>query len=1246
MPVNRHLRQLPGLLLVAMLAVQLSGVGSDDRRVEATGIDSYCISIGAVQSLDGAAYCVKTFTSSATWTPPTGVSDVEYLVVGGGGGGRAASAGTIQERGGSGGSVVTGTATLAGTDVTVTVGAGGAQSANGAASSIAWAGATTISAAGGSTGAGPNGAGSDGPSSSITGAAVVYGSSGGKAPNYPGGTAAGRGANSSTNNCTGGGSATANRGGGGGGGDRCTIDFGTGTSYSYGIGGTGGSGVVIIRWIAFAVSSFVPSSTLTNSAESIDFTLTFTGDVDPASLTTADFGFSNSQTATGCAVTGVVATSATTFTVTVSGCSEGTVTPTILANAAMSASGVSGPGSDTDATSTTVDLTAPSAPTMSIAAGTSSGPALSDGGVTVEDGIRFTAGPSSNDASSITYSCELDGGAVQTPCPSSFGPLADGEHTLIVWSTDGAGNVSPSTSHTWTQVGPPIPVLAPFSDTGTSNSDRLTSDDTPTIELAPLVEGTTVTLRAQMSGQADVTCTFTVTASDRTCELPLTADGVWTVAGQVTDPQGTASSWSAPLSITVDTSAPSAPSGVDLVASSDTGSSSSDDLTADTTPRIDVSGGTTGELGTVTATPSGGGSPLSCSFVVGSDTGCELPEMSDGTWSISATFVDSAGNVSTAAPVPGLDIEIDSSTPGAGAPALAASSDTGTSSSDGITSVTSPVAEVSGLTPGDDVMVTATDGVSTVTCSFIATASTGGCALNGLTDGSWTVTSTVTDPAGNVASTGPSSVEIDTAAPAAPGAPDLLASSDSGTADDDDVTNDTTPSIDGGGSDGDLVTVTATPVAGGASVTCHYLRSATVQSCALPTMTDGDWSVTSTLTDPAGNASTSGPATVVTIDASAPSAPATPDLPATSDTGTDDGDDLTALTSFPIQIRGGLTNGDEVTVFATDGSSTATCSFVASPTVSSCTLSGLTDGAWTVSATAVDSAGNRSDASGALDIVVRSAAPSSPAVSVDGAETVGSAYQLTGDLATIRVEGPVAGDEVTVSANDGTRTVSCTYVASADTDGCALIGLDSGVWTVTTEVTDPFGRSASSSMNLTTVAADDGVTASGECGSAVVCEDWVGELTAEGLVLRPKDPGAAGRSVTVRSDDPSVRLTAAGIVAASGGRVELVGRGYTQGETITIRLSSDGTVLGTATVGADGSWTLTVTLPAPGDDGDRLSIVWPDGDTTHAASVAVGASTSTLPSTGGTDGAAVFVLIVALGALAVMLGSRRSSFSE
>src|SRR5262249_47289217 len=79
-------------------------------------------------------------------------------------------------------------------------------------------------------------------------------------------------------------------------------------------------------------------------------------------------------------------------------------------------------------------------------------------------------------------------------------------------------------------------------------------------------------------------------------------------------------------------------------------------------------------------------------------------------------------------------------------------------------------------------------------------------------DGKWTITpdvaipngaqniqARVTDIAGNTELSSPLPIVIDTLVPVAPSAPDLLASSDSGILDTDNLTNDTTPTFQGSG---------------------------------------------------------------------------------------------------------------------------------------------------------------------------------------------------------------------------------------------------------------------------------------------------------------------------------------------------------------------------------------------------------------------------------------------------------------
>ena len=83
---------------------------------------------GFLASLGGAGFTIiQTFTASGSWVCPTGVTEVEYLVVAGGG---AALANGAAGGGAGGFRTGTGFSVSAGTTYTVTVGAGGAAGAN------------------------------------------------------------------------------------------------------------------------------------------------------------------------------------------------------------------------------------------------------------------------------------------------------------------------------------------------------------------------------------------------------------------------------------------------------------------------------------------------------------------------------------------------------------------------------------------------------------------------------------------------------------------------------------------------------------------------------------------------------------------------------------------------------------------------------------------------------------------------------------------------------------------------------------------------------------------------------------------------------------------------------------------------------------------------------------------------------------------------------------------------------------
>jgi len=266
---------------------------------------------GTITETNG--YFIHTFTNvgDSIFATPFDI-DAEYLVVGGGGGGR----GGYNGGGGGGGGVQTGSVAMTVQAYTITVGAGGAggignnSGANGQSSSIAGvtnagggvgatdgggdgaASGTPQSNAGGGDsslngggggGAGQvgqnapadaGGAGGDGLASSITGTAKKYGAGGGGGDRTTGGTGGaggddGGGAGGVNLGAEDGFSATFYGGGGGGAGDsQGLVD-----------GGSGGSGIVIIRYLDpdAALIASDPVTNVTTTSATFNGTLTSTG---------------------------------------------------------------------------------------------------------------------------------------------------------------------------------------------------------------------------------------------------------------------------------------------------------------------------------------------------------------------------------------------------------------------------------------------------------------------------------------------------------------------------------------------------------------------------------------------------------------------------------------------------------------------------------------------------------------------------------------------------------------------------------------------------------------------------------------------------------------------------------------------------------------------------------------------------------------------------------------------------------
>jgi len=175
--------------------------------------------------------------------------------------------------------------------------------------------------------------------------------------------------------------------------------------------------------------------------------------------------------------------------------------------------------------------------------------------------------------------------------------LADGGYTVTARQTDLAGNVSGlsgSLSLTVDTTAPAKPTAAPDlaagSDTGFSNSDNITNDQTPTLQgLAGAVEGNATVEVFIDNGGGAVSIGTTTAAGDGSWSFTPgsnIAEGTYDVTVTATDAAGNTGPASDPLSIHIDLSVPLQPAAPDLVAGSDTGTSNSDDLTSDQTPTL------------------------------------------------------------------------------------------------------------------------------------------------------------------------------------------------------------------------------------------------------------------------------------------------------------------------------------------------------------------------------------------------------------------------------------------------------------------------------------------------------------------------------------------------------------------------------------------------------------------------------------------------------------------------------------
>ncbi|WP_454020596.1 Ig-like domain-containing protein [Azospirillum sp. Marseille-Q6669] len=717
----------------------------------------------------------------------------------------------------------------------------------------------------------------------------------------------------------------------------------------------------------------VTSAALTNST-----TPTLTGTAEANSTVTVTVGGATYTTtaASGTGAWSVNLSSATPASGTLSLNANGTNPVSVTATDA--AGNVSSAGTQT----LTIDTTAPNAPAVTSAALTKavkptiSGTAEANSTITVTvGGATYTTAASGTGAWSVNL-------ATATPASGTLGLNANGTNAVSVTAHDGAGNVSSAGTQTLT-----IDTTAPNAPSVTSAA--LSNSATPVIAgtaeadstVTVTVGGATYTTTAAAGTGAWSVDLSTATPASGT--LGLNANGTNAVSVAARDAAGNVSS-AGTQTLTIDTTAPNAPSVTSAALSNNATPVIAGTAEADSTVTVTVGGAT------YTTTAAAGTGAWSVNLATATPASGTLGLNANGTNAVSVTARDAAGNVSSAGT---QTLTIDTTAPNAPSVTSAA-----------LTKSTTPV--IAGTAEADST-VTVTVGGATYTTAASgsgawsvdlssATPASGTLGLNA--NGANPVSVTARDAAGNVSSAGTQTLTVDTTAPTAPSVTSAT------------LTNSTTPTLTGTAEAGSIVTVTV----GGAKYTAMAtggnwsidLATATPVTGSLNLNANGTNAVSATATDAAGNTSSAGTQSL-TIDTTLPSAPAVTSA-ALSNSTTPTLTGLAEAGSTVTVTVGGAT----YTTTATGGRWSIDLA-TATPTIGSLSLNA--NGANPISATATDASGNVS-APGTQSLTIDTTAPDAPNVTTVLSNS--TTPTLTG-LAE-------AGSTVTVTVGGATYTTTAT----------------------------------------------------------------------------------------------------------------------------------------------------------------------------------------------------------------------------
>ncbi|WP_186436401.1 retention module-containing protein, partial [Cobetia crustatorum] len=696
----------------------------------------------------------------------------------------------------------------------------------------------------------------------------------------------------------------------------------------------------------------------------------------------------------------------------------------------------------------------------------------------------------------------------------------------------------------------------------TVDAPALTSDTTPTlVGTTDAADGSTVTLVITDSEGNAQTVTATVENGTYTvdAETPL-SEGEYGVEASVTDPAGN-------TAISNDVGE------IDLTAPALTVDAPA--LTSDTTPTIvgttDAEDGSTvtlvitdseGNAQTVTATVENG------TYTVDAET-----PLSEGEYGVEASVTDPAGNTATSNDVGEIDLT---------APAL-------TVDAPALTSDTTPT--IVGTTDAEDgstvtLVITDSEGNAQTVTATVENGTYTVDAETPLSEGEYGVEASVTDPAGNTATSNDVG-EIDLTAPAL-------------TVDAPALTSDTTPTIVGttDAEDGSTVTLVITDSEGNAQTVTATVENGTYTVDAETPLSEGEYSVEASVTDPAGN-------TAISNDVGALVG---------SDSGAVTEDGVTEASGTLVDVEStdvvaGIQSDDYGTfsvnesgewTYTLDNEAAAVQGLDEGDTVSQSFVVELSDGSTTT-----------------VDITITGVDDSAPTITDISATADNSVTEATGDTVTgsFTVAATAGIAAVTIGGIDISDASTTPVEITTDEGTLTVTGYDAG----TGEVTYSYVEDGASEDHT-----DGDITDS----FSVVVTDITGQSSTDSLDIAILDTAPVANADTRNLGEDTTTALDGNVIDGANDTADTLGADATtvtavDGSTVTADAAAVVTGdYGTLTLEADGSYSYVLDTTNPAvqslDDGESLAdefsytITDADGDTSS--------TTLTITVDGSTDG--------------------------